>query len=180
MRLHRTAFLFPAALSLCLFCSSPPARSQTSAWPDAFRTAEGLVNEIYKAVSFDSTGPRPDWEKIRSMFLSNAVIALRVTRDSTAIFSVQGFIDDFVGFIERSPAKQRGFWEKVVRIKPMVFGDIAHVLVLYEAHIPGSPRLPQKGVDSFQLVKRSGRWWITSIANEIPTRERPIPVELQE
>jgi hypothetical protein len=169
-----------AVLLFCFFGMSLSAQTQTPSPHKDFVTAEGLVNEIYKAVSFDSTGPRPDWEKIRSMFLSNAVIVLRVTLDSTAIFSVQGFIDDFVGFIERSPAKRRGFWEKVVRMKSMVFGDIAHVLVLYEAHIPGSPRPPQKGVDSFQLLKKSGRWWITSIANEIPTRERPIPVELQE
>ncbi|MBM4161106.1 MAG: hypothetical protein FJ217_08405 [Ignavibacteria bacterium] len=180
MNSTRVALCMLAVLSFCFFGMSLSAQTQYASPHKAFETAEGLVNDIYKSVSFDSTGPKPDWEKVRSMFIEEAVIVLRVTRDSSAIFSVQGFINDFVNFIERSPAKQRGFWEKVVRMKPMVFGDIAHVLVLYEAHIPGSPRPPQKGVDSFQLIKRSGRWWIAAVTNEIPTRDRPVPKELQD
>jgi len=180
MNSTRVTLYVLVVLLFCFFGMSVSAQPKTASPYNAFETAEGLVNDIYKSVSFDSTGPRPDWEKVRSMFIEDAVVVLRVTRDSSAIFSVQGFINDFVNFIERSPAKQRGFWEKVVRIKPMVFGDIAHVLVLYEAHIPGTPRPPQKGVDSFQLIKRGGRWCIVSVANEIPTRERPIPAELQD
>lgn len=65
-------------------------------------------------------------------------------------------------------------------MKPTVFGDIAHVWVLYEAVIPGSGRPPQQGVDSFELIRRDGRWWIATITNEIPTPERPIPSELRE
>jgi len=180
MYFFRNKTCVPAMLLLCLICVGFPAQSQTSSAQNAFHTAEGLVSEIYKTVSFDSTAPKPDWEKVRSMFIGNAVIVLRVTRDSTAVFSVQGFIDDFVKFIERSPAKQRGFWERIVRMKPMVFGDIAHILVLYEAYIPGTPRPPQQGVDSWELIKKNGRWWIAAVTNEIPTRERPIPAELQE
>ena len=56
-----------------------------------------------------------------------------------------------------------------------VFGDMANIWVLYEAHIPGTPRPPQQGVDSFQLIRKDGRWWIVSIPNELPTPERPIP-----
>ncbi len=180
MNFSRMTSFIPATLFLCFCCIRLPARPQSSSQQRAFQTAEGLVSEIYQTVSFDSTEPRPDWEKVRSMFIGNAVIVLRVTRDSTAVFSVQGFIDDFVKFIERSPAKQGGFWERIVRMKSMVFGDIAHVLVLYEAHIPGTPRPPQQGVDSWELIKKNGRWWIAAVTNEIPTRERPIPAELQE
>jgi len=64
-------------------------------------------------------------------------------------------------------------------MKPMVFGDIATVLVLYEASIPGRNSPPQQGVDSFSLIKKDGGWRIVSIINEIPTPNRPIPEELQ-
>jgi hypothetical protein len=166
-------------LVFMLFCGAS-LFSQTSALHSSkrFESPENLVKEIYQSVSFDSAGPKPDWEKVRSMFLDNAVIVLRVTRDSMAVFSVQGFIDDFVGFIDRSAAKQRGFSERIVRMKPMVFGNIAHVLVLYEAQIPGSQRPPQRGVDSWELLRRNGRWWIVSVTNEIPAPDRPIPAEL--
>ena len=175
MCLSRTRLLPIALILFPLLSSSVPAQS-AKAW----ETAEGLVNDIYKSVSFDSTGPRPDWGKVRSMFLDDAVIVLQVTRDSTAVFTVQGFIDDFVNFIERSPAKQKGFWERIVRMKPMVFGNIAHVLVLYEAHIPGIGRPPQQGVDSWELLKRDGRWWFVAVTNEVPATGRPLPEELRE
>jgi hypothetical protein len=60
----------------------------------------------------------------------------------------------------------------------MVMGDMAQVLVLYEASIPGSQRPPQKGVDNFLLIKKSKRWLIVAITNEIPTADTPIPEEL--
>ena len=69
--------------------------------------------------------------------------------------------------------------EKIIKLKPMVFGDMAQVLVLYEAHIPGSQRPPQKGVDNFSLIKKSNRWWIVSITNEVPRPGSPLPKELQ-
>jgi hypothetical protein len=175
MHLSRIRLLSVALVLFSLFSPKLLAQSER-----AWETAEGLVNDIYKSVSFDSTGPKPDWERVRSMFIDNAVIVLRVTRDSTAVFSVQGFIDDFVNFIERSPAKQKGFTERIVRLKSMVFGNIAHVLVLYEAHIPGIGRPPQQGVDSWELLKRDGRWWFVAVTNEIPTKDRPVPKELRE
>ncbi len=64
-------------------------------------------------------------------------------------------------------------------MKSLVFGDMANVLVLYEAHITGSSRPPQQGVDNFSLIKKDGRWWIVSVTNEIPTPDRPIPEVLR-
>jgi hypothetical protein len=175
-----TTLCIPVIVLLLTCCGSMPTQSQPTSIPQAFKTAEGLVSAIYTTVSFEAGKPQPDWKKVRSMFIPSAVVVLRVTRDSTAILSVQGFIDDFVGFIERSPAKLNGFKERVVRMKPMVMGNIAHVLVLYEAIIPVTMQTPSQGVDSWELVKRNGRWWIAAITNEVVTKERPVPKELQE
>ncbi len=38
---------------------------------------------------------------------------------------------------------------------------------------------PQPGVDFIQLIRNDGRWWIVSIANEIPTPNRPVPEALK-
>lgn len=164
-----------ATLNLCLFlliAAVQPSRAQA---PE--ETPEGVVAGIYEMVSFDA-GQRPDWEQVRSLFVPEAVIVLRTSREATTLFSLEGFVDDFVNFIENSPAGAAGFTERVVRMKSLVFGDIAHALVLYEAHITGSPRPPQQGVDSFSLIKQDGRWLIVSITNEIPTADRPLPEEL--
>jgi len=107
------------------------------------------------------------------------VIVLRTSREATTLFTVDGFIDDFVTFAERADVQQSGFTERVVRLKAMVFGDMAQVLVRYEASIPGSSRPPQPGVDAFSLVRRDGRWRIVSVTNEVPGPDRPLPALLR-
>jgi hypothetical protein len=114
------------------------------------------------------------------MFLDEAVIVLRTSREETTVFSVDGFVADFVAFIERAKAEETGFVERVLRIQPLVFGDIAHVLVLYEASLQSSARPPQQGVDSFQLIRKDGRWWIVAVTNELPTPARPVPPALED
>ena len=57
---------------------------------------------------------------------------------------------------------------------------LAHVLVLYEASITGSPKPPTLGVDSFQLIRRDGNWRVVSITNEVVTPSRPIPPQLRD
>ncbi len=160
---------------LCFSCLAPSAMAEEA--PAA--TAEGVVDELYRLVTFDA-GTTPDWDQVRALFLDEAVIVLRTSRDATTVFSVDGFVDDFVKFADREDVQAAGFVERIVRRKTMVFGDIAHVLVLYEAQIPGGTRPPQQGIDSFELIRRDGRWWIAAVLNEIPTAERPVPPELQE
>ena len=161
-----------------LFPRQGPLMAQEAAPDSSFLTAEGLVKSLYECVTF-KPGIMPDWNRARSMFLKEAVIVQRSGRDSTTVLDVNGFVNDFVSFIERFHADRTGFAEKIVRMKPMVFGDIAHLLVLYEASVPGTKMPPQSGVDSFSLVRKNGRWWIASIMNEIPDAKRPLPAELK-
>jgi len=152
--------------------------SKSTTAEESLESPEALISELYDLVTIEANSP-PDWERVKSMFLENAIIVLRTSRDSSTVFTVDGFVQDFMKFIENSNVQKTGFVEKIIKMKPTVFGDIAHVLVLYEASIPGSQRPPQQGVDSFQLIKKNDRWWIVSITNEIPTPNRPIPLELQ-
>ena len=142
------------------------------------QTAEGVVDELYDHVTFEA-GTTPDWDAVKALFIEEAVIVLRTSKTDSTVFSLEGWVDDFIQFIERANVKETGFVEKIVRTKSMVFGDIAHILVLYEARIPGSERPPQQGVDSCQLIRKNNRWLIASIVNEIPTPERPVPEVLK-
>jgi hypothetical protein len=165
------AIAIAAAICAAILCPASPTA--------AYTTPDSLVAALYDAVTFPA-GQTPDWDHVRSMFLPEAVIVLRTSWTATSVFSLEGFVGDFVRFIEEAGVAEKGFSEKIVRTRSMVFGDIAHVLVLYEAHITGSPRPPQQGVDSIHLVQRDGRWWIASIVNEIPTADRPLPAALGE
>jgi hypothetical protein len=176
----RTRILTTAWLGVFLVASVGGLASQegTRGGQEPDRTAEGAVSRLYELVTFDA-GQTPDWDEVRSLFLDEAVIVLRTSRDSTTVFSLEGFVHDFVTFIEGRNVSQTGFEEQIVRMRSSLFRDMAHVLVLYEAHIRGSPRPPQQGIDSFLLVKRGDRWRIAAITNDVPTADHPVPIELR-
>ncbi len=144
-----------------------------------------FVAGIYTLVS-SSGGRLPDWDKVRSLFLKEAVVVLRTSRTVMSVFDLEGFIKDFVDFYEKPfkrggatvVPKEAGFTEKVVRMKVWEYGDMAHVLVLYEAQITGF-MAPQQGVDSWILVRRDGQWRIAGATNEVVTAAGPVPPELR-
>jgi len=137
-------------------------------------TPEGLIEEIYRLVTFPA-GTTPDWDAVRSLFIPEALVVLRTSREGSTVFSVDGFVQDFVTFIEQADVEQTGFTERILDLQTFEWGDIAHALVLFDSDIPGDGREPRAGVDSFQLIKQDGRWWIASITNERPSADRPLP-----
>ena len=143
------------------------------------QTADGVVRELYRLVTI-AVGDSTDWEQVRNLFIPEAVIFLRVSKEESSTFSLQGWIDDFVAWDRKARASERGFEEKITRLEPMVFRDIAHVLVRYEARLLDSPKPPTVGVDSIELIRKDGRWWIAAITNDLPNAENPLPAQLQE
>jgi len=177
-----TAGLFLA--SAVLIGQAPPTPvQQPAAGPSAGEAVAGL----YGLVS-STPGRLPDWDEVRALFLKEAVIVLRTSRTAMTAFTLDGFVKDFVDFYERPfkrgeatvVPRESGFTEKVIRMKTWEYGDMAHVLVLYEAQITGFPMPPERGVDSWLLVRRDGRWLIAAAANEIVTAARPVPAELRD
>jgi len=178
-------YILTAALGfLCL--SAGPGQTQVTADKAALPSVGDSVAEVYNLVS-SAGGNLPDWDKVRARFLKEAVIVLRTSRTALTAFTLEGFIQDFIDFYGRPykmgeavyVPKEIGFSEKVVRMKTWEYGDMAHVLVLYEAMITGSPMKPQQGVDSWLLVRRDGRWLIAAATNEIVSAANPVPSELR-
>lgn len=166
-----------AVAAFVLALAVTPTAAETP--PSMLDTAEGVVRELYRLISVEP-GQTTDWEQVRVLFLPEAVIVLRVSKDAMSTFSVQGWMDDFIAFNERARVVERGFTEKIVRMDTTVFRDIANVFVLYEASITDSERPPTIGVDSIDLIRKDGRWWIASIVNDLPTAEHPVPARLVE
>lgn len=162
--------IFPVILSLAAAVLLPNrALAQTD-----LQTPEGLIEEIYRLVTFPA-GTTPDWDAVRNLFIPEALVVLRTSREGSTVFSVDGFVQDFVTFIEQANVEQTGFTERILDMQTFEWGDIAHVLVLFDSDIPNDGREPRAGMDSFQLMKRGGRWWIASITNERPSVDRPLP-----
>ena len=123
---------------------------------------------------------RKDDFNVRALFVPEAVIVLRTSRTALSVFSVEGFVADFVRFIEGQGVERTGFTERILGTRVFAYGDIAHVLVRFDSQIPGSGRPPTEGIDSFELARLKDGWRIVSITNERPTPENPIPAGLFE
>jgi hypothetical protein len=173
-RAHSSLLLSVIVVFLC----SPPLMAQDSGQEPEAGSALAVVHELYDLVTFPA-GAIPDWDHLRRLFLPEAVVVLRTSREANSVYSLEGFVQDWLRFVETSDVEETGFTERITRTHSTVFGDIAHIWVLYEAEIPGGGRPPQQGVDSFQLVRREGGWRIASVTNEIPTPDRPIPEVLR-
>ncbi len=163
----------PSILLLLALMVAPVTHAQET----TALSPEGVIRELYRLVTIEK-GTKGDWDRVRSLFIDEAVVVLRTSRTATSVFSLDGFIDDFVHFIESYNIVETGFTETILAMKPWVYRDMAHVLVLYEAAIPGSEHPSNKGIDSFLLIRKEGEWKIAAITNEVPTPDNPIPPDL--
>jgi SAM-dependent methyltransferase len=171
------------AWSAVTFICTGSALSQNVPSPES---AGDFISGIYELVS-SAGGNLPDWERVRARFAGEAVIVLRTGRTEIRTFSVDAFIRDFAEFYERPfkigakrvLPKDSGFKETVLRMSPWEYGDMAHVLVLYEAKITTDGAPGQRGLDSWLLVRREGRWFVAALTNEIMRPGLPLPATLQ-
>lgn len=185
--IHKSFRRSAAAAVVLLGLAAGFGQAQEPAAAASPQAVGDFVAGMYSLVS-SAGGKLPDWDKVRACFLPEAVVVLRTSRTALTAFSVDGFIKDFVDFYDRPfkrgeatvVPKESGFTEKVIRMKTWEYGDMAHVLVLYEAQITGFAAAPQQGVDSWLLVRRDGRWFIAAVTNEVVTPSRPVPPELRE
>ncbi len=164
--------LSPFAGTLCSQAENKPAEK------NMFSTPKSTLDALYDELTF-GPGTVPDWEKVKTFFLDQAVIVLRTGRDKMSVLDKDDFVNIFIRDIKRFKMDKTGFAEKLAKCKITQLGDIAHALVLYEASTPGSPQPPQQGVDSVHFIKKDGRWWITSIINEVIRPGVPIPEALK-
>ena len=92
-------------------------------------SSEQTVRQLYKLVSF-GPGTTPDWDKVRALFIEEAVIVLRTSWDSTSVFTVDGFIGDFVAFAENPTINAAGFKEEIIKMEILEFGELLSYLML--------------------------------------------------
>jgi hypothetical protein len=154
-----------------LACSVFGQQTVTGSW---YKTPEELIRDVYVRVSAKNS-ESVDWQKVRSMFIDEAVVVLRVSKDKSTQFTADGFIQDFKDFYQNPQVKASGFTEKVLSMKSMVYSDIAFVATIYSAAINGSQGPPFRGVDLWLLAKKDGLWKITSIMNEVIPLGQELP-----
>ncbi len=169
------AWVILLGLSMVLFCSVGFAVTEKLS-TDVFSQPETLVSEIYAAVS-STPGNTPDWNRVRSFFDEDALIVLRTSKEHSNKLDLEGFIQDFKDFYGRIDPETTTFTEKIVSLKLLEYGNIAQVYVVFEVTVAPSQRPPQRGLDSWHLMKTDGRWKVISVVNDSEVAVGPIPDE---
>jgi hypothetical protein len=149
--------------------------------PDDVASPEAVVQALYDVISGPAEVHQPrDWDRLRSLFAPRATFRLvRWLRpDGTDAVLREWDVEQFID-AGKGAWRDDGFWEREVRHRTEVFGNIAHVLSTYESRVGGPDTEPvSRGVNSFQLVRTAGRWWLASTVWDVEAPGNPIPAEL--
>jgi hypothetical protein len=140
-------------------------------------TPESVVLALYEAIS-GPQGVERDWDLLRALFDTRARFLIGRWREESGQFRDAVCEWDLDGFIEEGRAfwLEDGFWETQLVSRTESYGNVAHVFSSYESRIGAETSDPVgRGINSIQLLKHAGRWWITGIVWDIETEENRIP-----
>lgn len=166
------------ALLFALLLVAAPARAQAA--PDDVDSPEAIVAAAYDALA-RAPGAPFQWDRFRSLFLETATLIPNTEQTGGAfrVYSPEGFIAWIdASWAEHAPigsAQDRGFQEEGIHAVVHRYGDVAQVFSTYQKRFWGEERIIGRGINSFQLVRHDGRWWIASIAWDEESGAGPIP-----
>lgn len=132
---------------------------------------DSVIGEMYDAVCFEE-GERPDWNRQSEIFAPEARM-VRMNDDGIFEFSEQSYRVDFDAMIDSGVMPS--FWEGELWRVTHQFGDMAHVLSAYETRRSRGGPVMNRGVNSLQLFRRDGRWWISAMIWRREGRDIRIP-----
>jgi hypothetical protein len=142
-------------------------------WPKArpadVQTVDGLMAALYDVISGPAGKPR-DWDRFRSLFLPDGRLGvIRPERPAAngqpaqagdvVLLTPQDYIDRDAPFF-----KTQGFFERGIANRIEEFGNLVSVWSTYESrHAADDPKPFVRGINSLQIVKAQGRYWVASI-----------------
>jgi hypothetical protein len=192
MRRRPSLFAGPAGALALLLAAAPAAGAQSAAGgaaapaapapaPPAAKPADvasidAILDVLYAVISGNAGQPR-DWDRMRSLFHPGArLIPTRPTQGGGAEARVMT-LDEWIAGADRH-FKQAGFHEREIGRRVEQYGNVAHVFSAYESlRAPGDAPF-SRGVNSIQLLKDGGRWWVVTIFWDSEREGNPVPADL--
>jgi len=132
----------------------------------------GLKDQVIKAlydVISGPVGPR-NWGRFRSLFHQDAFMAAFNAKRELRKFSPIQYVQNNGPFF-----MQASFNEKEIGRKVNQFGNVAQVFTAYEFNAGTTPPMTKRGINSIELIKEKGRWFIMSITWDEESKDQPIP-----
>jgi hypothetical protein len=130
-----------------------------------------IIAAMYESVCFEA-GQRPDWKRQAEIFAPDARM-VRINDDGVFEFGIDSYIVNFEAMIDSGELPT--FWEGELWRETRQFGDMAHVLSAYETRRTRAGAVINRGVNSLQLFRRDGRWWISAMIWRREGRDVHIP-----
>ncbi len=127
-----------------------------------------LIKVLYEVIS-GPAGPR-DWARFRSLFHTDAFMAAFTPKRELRKFSPAQYVQNNGPFFMKN-----SFNEKEIGRKVNQFGNVAQVFTAYEFIAGTNPPLNKRGINSIELIKEKGRWFIMSITWDEESKDQPIP-----
>lgn len=175
--------LYELALATLLTAAAASrVAAQPTARPTDVETPEAVVAAIYEVVT-KKPGEAFQWDRFRTLFVPGALLLpnMAQTQGTPRQFSVDSYIATIdsawaLNFPQGSP-RDRGFVEREVHVRWERFGDIAHVFSTYEKRLWTDTTARGRGINTIQLVRRFGRWWVVAMAWDEATPALAIPAQ---
>ncbi len=142
--------------------------SAVEADPADVASVDAIVAALYDVIS-GPAGEKRDWDRMRSLFVADARMMANGPRGLRA-----GGVEDYIA-VSGPMLEERGFFESEIGRTTETYGDIVHIFSAYEARL--TPETPpfMRGINSIQLVRNGGRWWVASIMWQPETDATPLP-----
>lgn len=144
--------------------------------PSDVDSPEAIVEAAYASIA-RRPGEPFDWDRFRSLFLPGARLVPNTEQTEGELRVLTP--DDFVAWIDPlwdvDDPDDPGFEEEQVAVEIERYGDVAHAFSTYQKHLWGSDEILGRGINSFQLVRSDGRWWIAGIVWDEESGAGPIP-----
>lgn len=156
------------------------AQSESDPSPEDVASPEAIVAAAYEAIA-RRPGENFNWQA--GLYLPSARL-IPNTEQTGGEFRVLS-PEEFRQWVEAYYAEHapiggpddKGFQEVQIHSVVERYGDIAHVMSTYQKHYWGSDEILGRGINSFQLVYKDGRWWIAGIIWDEENGAGPIPPE---
>ena len=158
--------------------AAPAAQPQTgfvsateggvAARPADVASIDAIVAALYDVIS-GPAGEKRDWNRMRSLFSAGGRLMPLGPRGLRV-----GGVEDYIR-VSGPLLEERGFFEREIGREVEEYGGIAHVFSAYEARNATEGPVIMRGINSIQLARHGGRWWVVSVMWQPETADNPIP-----
>jgi hypothetical protein len=150
-----------------------PVNAAPAAWRADVASVDALIASMYRLLS-GPPGER-DWDRLRHLYLPGARMiptGLRPNGESgLRVMDIEQYIDSV-----RPHLLRHGFFETEVARRSEQYAGLVHAFSTYESRHAADDAVPfLRGINSIQLLRRDGRWWVVTVFWDNESPAHPIP-----